>query len=66
MDDMDRLLEQAAQVETPAQVRGFARRLRNLYLAMIAEGFTRDEIKELFMPPMVIHLNGPDLPNNNE
>lgn len=62
MFDMDELLEQAGKAEAPAQVRGFARRMRNLYLAMAAEGFSREELKELFMAPMVIHLNGPDLP----
>lgn len=57
---MHEAVKAAKRAEAPAEVRGFARRLRNLYVAMIQEGFNTAEVNQMMMLPLVMHLN----PNN--
>lgn len=43
--------------EPPAAVRAFARRTRDLYVALLAEGFAEDEARNLVGLPILMHLN---------
>jgi hypothetical protein len=47
-----------AQREPPVDVRQFAKRVRDLYAALIQEGFTHDQARELLNMPVLMHLNG--------
>lgn len=43
--------------EAPAKVRAFARRVRDLYVSFLQEGFTPEEAEQMLCMPILIHLN---------
>lgn len=55
----------APQREAPAAVRSFARRVRDLYVSLLQEGFTQDEAEQMLRMPIVLHLNEVNV-NNEE
>jgi len=46
--------------EAPAEVRVFAKRVRNLFGALKSEGMEPMEISQMLCIPMLVHLNDPD------
>jgi hypothetical protein len=55
--EIQKLVESAMKQEAPADVRMFAKRYRNLYVAMLQEGLAIGEISQLTAIALLVHLN---------
>lgn len=52
--------------EAPAKVRSFARRVRDLYVSFLQEGFTHEEAEQMLRMPILLHLNEVNLDGGEE